>query len=208
MIWHSLPASWCCRWWTFTGSWGELGWGTREHHETSQNIVKSWRNQSLQRYHMISWYILKHHETSWHLFQYSLFFLIVQGCHHNQLTFWDGRIRVESEGQIYHDMSWNIMKHHEPYFSIFQLFLIFSMVQGCHYNQLAHFRPQRSLKLQKSSAGNLELKECQETRYTRYVNWNDSAFSRVRSNTFFPCKNYILCCRLMMIDVGCSLVPG
>ena len=118
MIWHSLPASWCCRWWTFTGSWGELGWGTREHHETSQNIVKLWRNQSLQRYHMISWYILKHHETSWHLFQYSLFFLIVQGCHYNQLTFGDGRIRVESEGQIYHDMSWNIMRHHEPYFNI------------------------------------------------------------------------------------------
>ena len=131
MIWHSLPASWCCRWWTFTGSREELGWGTREHHETSQNIVKLWRNQSLQRYHMISWYILKHHETSWHLFQYSLFFLILQGCHYNQLTFGDGR-RVKSEGQIYHDMSWNIMRHHEPYFNI-PCFLI---LQGCHYNQL------------------------------------------------------------------------
>ena len=121
MIWHSLPASWCCRWWTFTGSWGELGWGTRENHETSQNIVKSWRNQSLQRYHMISWYILKHHETSWHLFQYSLFF-DYSGMSLQSTYIWR---RAETRGKWGSDISWYVLKHHETSWTLFQYSLFF-----------------------------------------------------------------------------------
>ena len=65
-------------------------------------------------------YIMICLETSWDIMNLiSIFpvFLILQGCHYNQLTFGDGR-RVKSEGQIYHDISWHISKHHEIYHDI------------------------------------------------------------------------------------------